>query len=77
MRVTARVIEPLGADILVFFELGGREAVCRVPPRTVRQPGEGLTLFIDTARLYLFDPVIEQAIYPAPNPTALLAAAQL
>jgi hypothetical protein len=36
VQVTARVIQPLGADILVFFELGGREAVCRVPPRTVR-----------------------------------------
>jgi multiple sugar transport system ATP-binding protein len=77
VQVTARVIQPLGADTLVFFELGGREAVCGVPPWTVPRPGKRFTLFIDTARLHLFDSVIEQAIYPAPNPIALLAAAQL
>jgi ABC-type sugar transport system ATPase subunit len=67
LQVTARVIEPLGADTLVFFELGGREAVCRVPPRTVRRPGEGLTLFVDAVRLHLFDPATERAIRPAPS----------
>ena len=77
VQVTARVIEPLSADTLVFSELGGREAVCGVPPWTVPRPGRRFTLFIDTARLHLFDPVTEQAIYPAPNPTALLAAARL
>jgi ABC-type sugar transport system ATPase subunit len=77
VQVTARVIESLGADILVFFEFGGREAVCRVPLRTVRHPGEYFTLFVDTAHLHLFDPVTEQAIYAVPSPTALLASAQL
>ena len=67
LQVRARVIEPLGADTLVFFELGGREAVCRVPPRTVRRPGEGLTLFVDAVRLHLFDPATERAIRPAPS----------
>jgi hypothetical protein len=43
----------------------------------VPRPGRRFTLFIDTASLHLFDPVTEQAIYPAPNPIALLAAAQL
>ena len=77
VQATARVIEPLGADALAFFEFGGREAVCRVPPRTVRRPGERFTLFVDTARLHLFDPITEQAIHPTPSPTALLAAARL
>jgi ABC-type sugar transport system ATPase subunit len=67
LQVTARVIEPLSADTLVVFELGGREAVCRVPPRTVRRPGECFTLFVNAARLYLFDPVSERAIRPAPS----------
>jgi hypothetical protein len=65
LQVTARVIEPLGADTLVVFELGGREAVCRVPPRTVRRPGDRFTLFVDVGRLHLFDQVTEQAIRPA------------
>jgi multiple sugar transport system ATP-binding protein len=68
LQVTARVIEPLGADTLVFFEVGGREAVCRVPPRTVRRPGECFTLFVDAARLHFFDPVTMQAIHPATGP---------
>jgi hypothetical protein len=49
----------------MVFELSGREAVCRVPPRTVRHPGERFTLFVDAARLHLFDPVSERAIRPA------------
>jgi multiple sugar transport system ATP-binding protein len=68
LQVTARVIEPLGADTLVFFELGGREAVCRVPPRAVRRAGEHFTLFVDGGRLHLFDPVTERAIRPAASP---------
>jgi hypothetical protein len=67
------VIQPIGADILVFFELGGREAVCRVPPATAPQPGE----HFDTARRQLSDPVTEPAIYPTVGPTALLVAARL
>ena len=67
LQVRARVIEPLGADTLVFFEVGCREAVCRVPPRTVRRPGECFTLFVDATRLHLFDPLSERAIRPAPS----------
>jgi hypothetical protein len=55
-------------DTWCFFEVGGREAVCRVPPRTVRHPGERFTLFVDSARLHLFDPVTERAIRSAPSP---------
>jgi ABC-type sugar transport system ATPase subunit len=73
LQVTARVIEPLGADTLVFFEFGGREAVCRVPPRTVRRTGERFTLFVFARRLHLFDPVTERAIQPAAGPGALMA----
>jgi hypothetical protein len=35
------------------------------------------TLFADTARLHLFDPVIEHPICPAARRTALLAAERL
>ena len=50
VQVTARVIQPLGADILVFFELGGREAdVVFHPERCV-----SVTLFIGTACLLSF-----------------------
>jgi hypothetical protein len=52
-------------DILVFFKLGGREAVCRVPPR---RTCERFTLFVDMARLHLFDPVSERAIHPLRAP---------
>src|SRR5262249_4687974 len=32
IEATALVVEPLGSDTLIFFELGGREVVARLPP---------------------------------------------
>jgi len=59
---TAQVIEPLGADTLVFFEIAGRELVCRLPPRSVRASGETLRLAADMTQMHLFDPQSEKAI---------------
>jgi hypothetical protein len=64
-------------DTLVFFELGGREAVCGVPPRTVRRPGECFTLFVDAARLHFFDRSASGRFAPLRAPGALLATARL
>ena len=62
IEVTAQVIEPLGADTLVFFDIGGREMVCRVPPEAVRQIGEHLRLRPEMQRMHLFDPATERII---------------
>ena len=54
--IVASVVEPLGSDTLVFFELGGHEMVSRVPPEAVRRAGDRLRLSVDLSRMHLFDP---------------------
>jgi ABC-type sugar transport system ATPase subunit len=62
IEATAAVIEPLGADTLVFFEIAGHELVARVPPEAARHAGDRLMLRPDLGHLHLFDPVTEQRI---------------
>jgi multiple sugar transport system ATP-binding protein len=62
IEVTAGVVEPLGADTLVFFEIGGREMVCRVPPEAAHRTGDKLPLTFDMSRMHLFDAATERAI---------------
>jgi multiple sugar transport system ATP-binding protein len=62
IEATVRVVEPLGADTLVFALLAGHEIVCRVPPRAVRAPGERIRLRPVTEAVHLFDPSTERAI---------------
>jgi multiple sugar transport system ATP-binding protein len=62
IEATAGVIEPLGADTLVFFEIAGHELVARVPPEAVRRAGDRLLLRPDLAHLHLFDPATERRL---------------
>jgi ABC-type sugar transport system ATPase subunit len=62
IEATASVIEPLGADTLVFFEIAGQELVARVPPEAARHAGDRLLLRPDLGHLHLFDPVTEQRL---------------
>jgi multiple sugar transport system ATP-binding protein len=56
IEVTASVVEPLGADTLVFFEISGLEMVARLPPEAARQTGDRVRLRSDLGRMHLFDP---------------------
>jgi multiple sugar transport system ATP-binding protein len=62
LEVIAEVIEPLGSDTLVFFEVGAREMVARLPPDRAYATGQPLTLHPDLARLHLFDARTGRAI---------------
>ena len=62
IEVIAAVVEPLGSDTLVFFDVGGREMVSRVPPEAVRRSGDRLWLKPDALRMHLFDPATERAL---------------
>ena len=62
IEVTASVIEPLGADTLVFFEISGVEMVARLPPEAARQTGDRIRLRLDLSRMHLFDPVTGKRI---------------
>jgi ABC-type sugar transport system ATPase subunit len=56
IEVTASVVEPLGADTLVFFEISGLEMVARLPPEAARDTGDCVRLRPDLRRMHLFDP---------------------
>ena len=50
------VVEPLGAETLVFTTVSGAEVVARCDPELHPQPGDQLTAVVDTAHLHLIDP---------------------
>jgi ABC-type sugar transport system ATPase subunit len=62
VEVAAEVVEPLGADTLVFFNAGGREMVARVPPGAARRRGDRVRLHPELTRIHLFDPATEARI---------------
>jgi multiple sugar transport system ATP-binding protein len=62
IEVTASVVEPLGADTLVFFEISGFEMVARLPPEAARQTGDRIRLRLDLRRMHLFDPMTGKRI---------------
>ncbi|HEY1328314.1 MAG TPA: sn-glycerol-3-phosphate ABC transporter ATP-binding protein UgpC [Casimicrobiaceae bacterium] len=53
---TARVVEPLGSDTLVVFDVAGRELQARLPPRLVRRAGDPVRVTIAPETIHLFDP---------------------
>jgi len=53
---TARVVEPLGSDTLVVFDVAGRELQARLPPRLVRRAGDPVRVAVAPEAIHLFDP---------------------
>jgi ABC-type sugar transport system ATPase subunit len=53
---TARVVEPLGSDTLVIFDMAGRELQARLPPRLVRRAGDPVRVAVAPEAIHLFDP---------------------
>jgi len=52
---TARVVEPLGSDTLVVFDVAGRELQARLPPRLVRHAGDAVRVTVAPEAIHLFD----------------------
>jgi len=52
----ARIVEPLGSDTLVVFDVAGCELQARLPPRVVRRAGDPVYVGIDPHAIHLFDP---------------------
>ena len=50
------VVEPLGAETLVFTTIAGAEVVARCDPDLHPRPGDRLTAEVDTTRVHLIDP---------------------
>jgi multiple sugar transport system ATP-binding protein len=62
IEVAVEVVEPLGADTLVFFTTGGREMVARVAPGAARRRGDRVRLHPEVSHMHLFDPNTEHRI---------------
>jgi len=50
------VVEPTGADTIVFVNINNVEVTCRVHPDSARKPGENMKLVTDMSRVFFFDP---------------------
>lgn len=55
LSVKVDVVEPLGSDTLLFFNLGGVEVVASVPPERAVRPGDDVRLDPSLSRIALFD----------------------
>ncbi|MFI5012752.1 MAG: ABC transporter ATP-binding protein [Hyphomicrobiales bacterium] len=53
----AGIVEPLGSDTMVQFDLGGFALIARMPPKSVRATGDKLALAIDPRDVHVFDRV--------------------
>ncbi len=59
---TARVVEPLGSDTLVVFDVAGCELQARLPPRVVKSGGETVCVAIAPESIHLFDAATERRL---------------
>ncbi len=62
LRVTIGVVEPLGSDTLLYFDIDARRYVARVSPDSTVRPGDSLTLGLALDRVHLFDPEYGHAL---------------
>ncbi|WP_316980449.1 ABC transporter ATP-binding protein [Shumkonia mesophila] len=56
IEVRVDVVEPTGADTMVFTQLNGKRAICRVHPAAEPRPHENRRLTFDVSKAVLFDP---------------------
>ncbi|GLQ55113.1 ABC transporter ATP-binding protein [Devosia nitrariae] len=56
IEIPVEIVEPLGADTLVFSKLGGSEIVSRVAGSADLRPGTRIPVHVDMSRTHLFDP---------------------
>ena len=53
--VTIKLVEPLGSDTLIHFDLAGASAIARVDPSLRPKVGEVLSLRPQPGKIHLFD----------------------
>ena len=58
----ARVVEPLGSDTLVVFDVAGCELQARLPPRVVRHAGDPVRVTIAPDAIHLFDSATQRRL---------------
>jgi multiple sugar transport system ATP-binding protein len=64
-QTTVKVVEYLGSEALLYFDLGGQTYTARVDPHTAAHPGEPLDLQFGFRRAAFFDQETQQRLVPA------------
>jgi ABC-type sugar transport system ATPase subunit len=60
---TIEILEPLGHEVIVHFELQGETVSGRLRSHvSLPAPGDPITLQVNTEAMHLFDPVSEQRL---------------
>jgi multiple sugar transport system ATP-binding protein len=62
LDVATGLVEPLGMETLVHFELSGEDFVARLPPHASLRSGATLRLTVDMARVHLLDPETDRVL---------------
>jgi multiple sugar transport system ATP-binding protein len=62
LNATVEVVEPLGADTLVFTTMSGQPVVARVRPDVRPKPGDTVGLRLNVGRAHLFDAASGKAL---------------
>jgi multiple sugar transport system ATP-binding protein len=62
LNATVEVVEPLGADTLVFTTMAGQPVVARVRPDVRPKPGDTVGLRLNVGRAHLFDAASGKAV---------------
>ncbi|MCI1859192.1 MAG: sn-glycerol-3-phosphate ABC transporter ATP-binding protein UgpC [Sporolactobacillus sp.] len=61
--VTLKVVENLGADYLVYFDIGDDQLTARLDTKIKPREREEARLFFNLEKMHLFDPVTELCIF--------------
>ena len=62
IQAPVEVVEPMGMETMVHFQLAGVEMTARVAPETVARPGELLPLAADLNQMHLIDNATGQVV---------------
>ncbi|QBE61782.1 ABC transporter ATP-binding protein [Pseudoduganella lutea] len=70
LAVVVDVVEPLGAETIVTLRVGGGTVVARLGGNVKLVPEQAITLYLDTARVHVFDAATEANIGLGPREAA-------
>ncbi|MBU0475871.1 MAG: sn-glycerol-3-phosphate ABC transporter ATP-binding protein UgpC [Bacteroidetes bacterium] len=63
IKIKISVFEPMGNESFLYFNLGGKEIVSRVPGIIEQKVGNEIDLYINADNLYFFDELTGNTIY--------------
>ena len=61
-EATVEVVEPTGAETMIFLQMGGKEAISRVDPEAAQPAGSRMAFAVDMRKACFFDPKTERLI---------------